>query len=159
MQRTTKLTDFDARTNGKDGFVYYVDPSNQQCPICGMIGSLMKGLCQNCGCFCILDKKLAGKKEPLEDARKRMENMQKSKPKKLKSQDENDLSLVDEDDDIVFKEARTMSQEQMAIEFLKKIKSTMKDTSSLLGQYFQDVTITFEPFKMEVSKKPRKMEL
>jgi len=155
MRNTAMLAYFDSRTNGKDGHVYYVDPENQQCPICGMIGSLMKGLCQNCGCIYILDKKLAGNKEPIENARRRIEKMQKAKSKNIKSQDEN---VEKEEDDIVFKET-PLTQEGMAVEFLKKIKQTLKDASSLLGQYFQDVTITFEPFKMEVSRKPRKMEL
>lgn len=149
--------------NLKDKFVYFVDPDSDQCPKCGMKGSMNKGECQACGCWIQFSKEKAGTKVTVESMRAKGEQKPQKpqkgkKPAAKKAEDEDEAEPQDEEDDFEV-EAASVQPRDLAIALLKKAKVMLKESSELLSDHFSGVVITFNPFMMKVQEKPKETQL
>lgn len=164
------------------GQVYDVDIHNQQCPVCGAIASIQGGQCSSCGVRCRLVEKVQ-----MEDGNmglQKTNNVKAINPKYLKtakdvlegeSEDPFEIGTPgaqvvaevdpleefrDDGGEIVFKEeAPKMNGKQYAVLVLKQIKETIKENAKHVSPFFSKIEIELEPFKFEVSIRPKKVVL
>lgn len=152
--------------NYDDGKVYFINPGKIQCPKCGVLESLMNGRCSSCGVQMVCDRKLAGKSETVEEYRVRIagkktkilntkaaEIAAKVEAEEAGIEPVEEKPKVEEDDFHITKQP--ISREDAAIEILKKVKEILKEGSEIIGEFFSEVHVVFEPFNMNVSEKPK----
>lgn len=168
--------------NMADGYAYYADPKSGKCPKCEAIGTYEKGVCANCGVMMIFNAKLAGKREPIEMARKRLTKTKDIKSVKtakdlLEPEEDDDLDdFVDDDSNLMDFESQLSKEreEEMSkmdddikivqapqggIGILKKVKQLLMNNAAILARDFDKIVVNFYPFEFTAYQKPKGMQI
>jgi hypothetical protein len=162
----------------QDQEVYQVSIHHQQCPRCGAIGSIQRGMCGSCAARVQLvnltpeqvqnQNVMQMPKAPTKNIDPKFKLTAADIMGKVKALDkvatENPIDAMRNDDaeGITFVEdAPQLSEEQYSISILKQIKAAVVQNATLLQKFYSSITIDFRvvPPKFVVAKKPKEIEI